>query len=154
AADLRAWLAVRGTMPVPEFFVNAEGTAMTRAGFEYILDKHLASARKSCSSLIGRSVSPHQLRHSCALTILRATRDIRKVALWLGHADVRTTEIYLRLDPLEKLEAVEAAIPPGLRRGQFKAPDSLIASLLGLGYAKFRTADVQATALFRLCGFA
>jgi site-specific recombinase XerD len=50
-------------MPVPEIFVNAEGTAMTRAGFEYILDKHLATARKSCSSLIGFSVSPHQLRH-------------------------------------------------------------------------------------------
>lgn len=136
AADLRAWLAVRGAMPVPEIFVNAEGTAMTRAGFEYILDKHLATARESCSSLIGRSVSPHQLRHSCALTILRATRDIRKVALWLGHADVRTTEIYLRMDPLEKLEAVEAAIPPGLRRGQFKAPDALIASLFEPGLCK------------------
>lgn len=40
AADLRAWLVVRGTVPVPELFVNAEGAAMTRAGFEYILDKH------------------------------------------------------------------------------------------------------------------
>ena len=61
--------------------------------------------------------------------MLQATRDIRKVALWLGHADVRTTEIYLRLDPSEKLEAVEAVLPPALRRGQFKAPDALIASL-------------------------
>ena len=61
--------------------------------------------------------------------MLQATRDIRKVALWLGHADVRTTEIYLRLDPSEKLEAVEAVLPPTLRRGQFKAPDTLIASL-------------------------
>jgi integrase len=43
------------------------------------------------------------------------------VALWLGHADVRTTEIYLRLDPSEKLEAVEAVLPPALRRGRFKA---------------------------------
>ena len=62
--------------------------------------------------------------------MLRATRDIRKVAFWLGHADVRTTEIYLRLDPSEKLEAVEAVLPPALRRGQFKALDALIASLL------------------------
>jgi integrase/recombinase XerD len=51
------------------------------------------------------------------------------VALWLGHADIRTTEIYLRVDPSEKLEAMQAALPPGLRRGQFKAPDALIASL-------------------------
>ena len=65
--------------------------------------------------------------------MLQATRDIRKVALWLGHADVRTTEIYLRLDPSEKLEAVEAVLPPALRRGQFRAPDTLIASLFNPG---------------------
>jgi integrase/recombinase XerD len=129
AADLRAWLAVRGTVPVPELFVNAEAAAMTRAGFEYILDKHVCAAAKSCTSLSGRSVSPHQLRHSCAVIMLQATRDIRKVALWLGHADIRTTEIYLRVDPSEKLEAVEAVLPLGLRRGRFKAPDALIASL-------------------------
>ena len=103
---------------------------MTRAGFEYILDKHVCTAAKGCASLAGRSVSPHQLRHSCALLMLQATRDIRKVALWLGHADIRTTEIYLQVDPSEKLEAVEAVLPLGLRRGRFKAPDALIASLL------------------------
>ena len=129
ANDLRAWLAVRGPVFVPELFVNAEGAAMTRAGFEYILDKHVRAARKSCSSLSERSVSPHQLRHSCALIMLQATRDIRKVALWLGHSDIRTTEIYLRVDPSVKLEAVEAVLPIGLRRGRFKAPDALIASL-------------------------
>jgi integrase/recombinase XerD len=110
-------------------FVNAESAPMTRAGFEYILDKHVCAAAKGCSSLRGRSVSPHQLRHSCALLMLQATRDIRKVALWLGHADIRTTEIYLRVDPSEKLEALEAVVPLGLRRGRFKAPDALIASL-------------------------
>jgi integrase/recombinase XerD len=103
---------------------------MTRAGFEYILDKHTRAGAAGWPGLVGRSVSPHQLRHSCAVMMLQATRDIRKVALWLGHADVRTTEIYLRLDPSEKLEAVEAVLPPALRRGQFKAPDALIASLL------------------------
>jgi len=78
AADLRAWLVVRGAVPVPELFVNAVGAAMTRAGFEYILDKHVCAASKSCSSLSGRSVSPHQLRHSCALTILQATRTFAR----------------------------------------------------------------------------
>ncbi len=127
--DLRAWLAVRGGAQVPEVFVNAEGATMTRAGFEYILNKHTCVAAERCPTLKGRSVSPHQLRHSCAVMMLQATHDIRKVALWLGHADVRTTEVYLRLDPTEKLEAIEAALPPGLRRGRFKAPDALIASL-------------------------
>ncbi|WP_286789893.1 tyrosine-type recombinase/integrase [Thioclava sp. UBA3469] len=130
ARDLRAWLSVRGDVPAPELFVNARGEPMTRAGFEYVLDKHVRKAAKTCASLRDRRVSPHQLRHSCAVIMLQATHDIRKVALWLGHADIRTTEVYLRMDPSEKLEAVEAVVPPELRRGRFKAPDALIASLL------------------------
>ena len=130
ARDLRAWLSVRGAVRVPEVFVNARDDPMTRAGFEYVLDKHASTAAENCPSLRGRSVTPHQLRHSCAVIMLQATHDIRKVALWLGHADIRTTEVYLRMDPSEKLEAVEAVIPPELRRGRFKAPDALIASLL------------------------
>ncbi len=102
---------------------------MTRARFEYILRKHARTAAEKCPALKGRSVSPHQLRHGCAVVMLQATRDIRKVALWLGHADIRTTEIYLRVDPTEKLEAIEAVLPIGLRRGRFKAPDVLIAFL-------------------------
>ena len=131
ARDLRAWMAIRGAARVPNVFVNAQGDVMTRAGFEYVLDKHARSAAIRCPSLSGRMVTPHQLRHSCAVLMLKATHDIRKVALWLGHADTRTTEIYLRVDPTEKLEAVAAAIPPSLHRGRFKAPDALIASLFG-----------------------
>jgi integrase/recombinase XerD len=130
ARDVRAWLAVRGTPPAPELFVNAQGMAMTRAGFEYILEKHARTAARKYRTLVGRTLSPHLLRHSCAVLMLQATRDVRKVALWLGHADIRTTEIYLGMDPSEKLEAVEAVLPPALRRGRFKAPDALIASLI------------------------
>ncbi len=115
---------------MPELFVNAEGAPMTRAGFEYVLEKHARAAAETCPSLRDRSISPHQLRHSCAVIMLQATHDIRKVALWLGHADIRTTEVYLRMDPSEKLEAVEAVVPPELRRGRFRAPDALITSLL------------------------
>jgi integrase/recombinase XerD len=130
ARDLRAWLSVRNAVRAPELFVNAQGEPMTRAGFEYVLDKHVRKAAETCSTLRNRSISPHQLRHSCAVVMLQATHDIRKVALWLGHADIRTTEVYLRMDPSEKLEAVEAVVPPELRRGRFKAPDALIATLL------------------------
>jgi integrase/recombinase XerD len=105
---------------------------MSRAGFEYVLDKQVRVAAKTCPSATGRSVSPHQLRHCCAILMLQATGDIRKVALWLGHADVRTTETYLRVDPSEKLEAVRSVLPPALRSGRFKAPDALIAALCDL----------------------
>jgi integrase/recombinase XerD len=132
-ADLRAWLAIRADVRVPELFVNAAGAVMSRDGFEYVLQKHVDTASQNFPSLQNRTVTPHQLRHSCALVMLQATHDIRKVALWLGHADLRTTETYLRLDPSQKLEAVEAVVPLGLRRGRFKAPDALIASLFGGG---------------------
>ena len=65
------------------------------------------------------------------MVMLGATHDVRKVAIWLGHATTRSTEAYLRADPTEKLEAMEAVLPPELRRGRFRATDALIASLLG-----------------------
>jgi len=129
ASDLRAWLAVRGDVATPELFVNARGSSMTRSGFEYVLRKHAKLASEQCPSLKRHAVSPHQMRHSCAVLILQATGDIRKVALGLGHEDIRTTEVYLRVDPIEKLEAIESTLPPFLRKGRFKAPDDLIASL-------------------------
>jgi integrase/recombinase XerD len=128
-AALRAWLAVRGTMPVPELFVSGRGESLTRSGFEYILRKHIRTARQHCKSLASKRVSPHVLRHTCALTVLQATKDLRKVSLWLGHAHLQTTEMYTRVDPSVKLEALESVLPPKLRSGRFKTTDKLIASL-------------------------
>lgn len=129
AKALRAWLALRGHAACPELFLNARATPLTRDGFEYILAKHVATAAASVPSIKRKRVSPHVLRHSCAMHTLEATHDIRKVALWLGHASVQTTEIYVRADPTEKLEAIDAVLPPTLRRGRFRAPDKLLASL-------------------------
>ena len=130
AKALRAWLAVRGVAACPELFLSARGAALTRDGFEYILTKHVSVAAASVPSVKKKRVSPHVLRHTCAMHTLEATQDIRKVALWLGHASVQTTEIYLRADPTEKLAAIEKLLPPTLRRGRFRAPDKLLASLL------------------------
>ncbi len=109
--------------------LNARNEPMTRSGFEYILHKHVHTAEKRCASLSAKRVSPHVLRHTCAMTILQATKDIRKVSLWLGHSNMQTTEIYTRADPTVKLEALESVIAPKLRSGRFKATDKLIASL-------------------------
>jgi site-specific recombinase XerD len=125
---IRAWIKVRppGT---PELFLNANGAAMARSGLAYVLRQHVLRAAKTCASLRNKRVSPHTLRHTCAMMTLQATHDIRKVSLWLGHASIMTTEIYTRVDPTEKLEAIEAVIPPWMRRGRFKAPDKLLAAL-------------------------
>lgn len=126
---LRAWLAVRGKALVPELFLNARGEPITRSGFEYILRKHAHTAEKCCPSLALKRISPHVLRHTCALTVLQATKDLRKVALWLGHVNMQTTEMYTRADPSVKLEALESIVAPKLRSGRFKATDELITSL-------------------------
>lgn len=131
ARDLRRWRDVRGNNGALEFFLNARGGPMARSGFEYVLRKHVTSATINCVSLADKRISPHVLRHTCAMTILQATGDIRKVALWLGHAGINTTQIYLRADPLEKLSIVEGLIPPKLRQGRFKASDDLIRMLSG-----------------------
>jgi len=144
-ANLRAWLAIRGEAAVPELFLNARGGAMTRTGFEYILRNHVRSAKEKCPSLSSKHVSPHTLRHGCAMLMLQTTHDIRKVALWLGHSSIQTTEVYLRADPTAKLEAVSAITPAPLRRGRFRAPDQLIAMLSGRksdeDYAKHEAAQ-------------
>lgn len=129
AVDLRAWLAVRGDQPTPELFVNARGQAMSRAGFAYLLHQHAQAAAGDCPSLRGKHISPHVLRHTCAMVLYQATGDLRKVSLWLGHAYMQTTEVYLHADPMEKINAIEGITPPQLKCGQFTVPDKLIASL-------------------------
>ena len=133
AAAIADWLRQRTSDGDPELFLNATGRAMTRSGFEYILAKHVAIAAQTRPSIAGKRVTPHILRHSCAMHTLQATRDVRKVALWLGHASLQSTEVYLRADPTEKLEALATMAPLGLRRGKFQAPDTLMAMLKAAG---------------------
>lgn len=131
AASLRAWLRVRPDAPAPEFFLSARGGPLTRSGVEYILGKHVNTAAEGCSSFQSKRVSPHVLRHTCALNTLQATGDIRKVALWLGHASQQTTEVYLQVDPTARLETLDAVVPPMLKPGRFRPPDKLLAILKG-----------------------
>ena len=129
ARTLRQWIAVRPKAGDLQLFLNARGEAMTRSGFEYILRKQAAVAATVEPSIGGKRVTPHILRHSCAMHTLQATGDVRKVSLWLGHASVQTTEMYLRADPTEKLEALTAMGLPTLQRGRFTVPDKLMAML-------------------------
>jgi site-specific recombinase XerD len=129
ADAIRSWLAVRGKATAPELFLNAWGRPMSRSGFEHVLDGYVVAAVKRCPSLRRKRVSPHVLRHSCAVNTLRATRDIRQVALWLGHATTQSTEVYLEADPTAKIEALGAMKAPKLRPGKFRPPDQLLAEL-------------------------
>ena len=125
SSTLRAWLAVRGPVAADEVLVNARGEPFSRWGVAYVLRQHSRTATKKCNSLAGKQLSPHVLAHTCAMIMLQATQDIRKVSLWLGHSNLATTEVYVRADPSEKLEAIEAVVPPHLRKGRFRPEDKL-----------------------------
>ena len=126
ADAIRAWLAVRGEARAPELFLNAWGKHMTRSGFERVLSMHVATAAVKQPSLRQKRVSPHVLRHTCALNILQATRDLRKVSLWLGHASTQTTDVYLQADPTEEFSP-HRALQVGARFPHFQVAQELIA---------------------------
>ena len=129
-AAIRAWLAVRPSDAGPELFLSRDGRGMTRDGFAYRLRQHVATAERSTSSITAKHVTPHVLRHSCAMHTLQATGDVRKVALWLGHASIQTTEIYLRADPTEKLALLDAHHAPLIKPGRFRGPSDKLMQIL------------------------
>ncbi len=129
---LRDWLALRPKSADRHLFLNAMGTGMTRRGFAKRLSLHAQTAAHSVPSITRKTVSPHLLRHACALHTLEATGDVRKVSLWLGHSSLQTTEMYLRADPTDKLDTLDKWRPPSLRKGIFKGvQDELLAMLAG-----------------------
>jgi len=129
AKELRRWLVIRGKQETPELFVSRRGGPLSRAALGEIVERHAEKARTECKSLRDKKVSPHVLRHTCAMIILEATGDLRRVALWLGHENMQTTEIYTRADPTERLAALERKLPVQLRPGRFRVPDHLMAFL-------------------------
>ena len=73
-------------------FLNQRGTPLGRMSVWTIVKR--AAARAG----IGRRISPHTMRHSCATHMLEGGADLIAVQEMLGHADVSTTQIYTHLD--------------------------------------------------------
>ena len=132
---LRDWLRIRPATDNQAVFLNARGEAIGRHGFANRLATHVATARRSAPSLTRKSVTPHVLRHTCAIHTLEATGDIRRVALWLGHSSVTSTEIYLRIDPSEKLDILDAGAPPQIKRGTFNGVSDRLLAMLEASHA-------------------
>jgi integrase/recombinase XerD len=132
-AALRAWIVVRPQASTPELFLNRNGERMSRDGFAHRLALHVATVAQKRPTLSSKQVTPHVLRHSCAMHTLAATGDVRKVSLWLGHASLQSTEAYLRADPADKLAVLAAHAPPAIKQGRFRPPsDKLMAMLTEL----------------------
>ncbi|WBO22503.1 tyrosine-type recombinase/integrase [Sphingomonas abietis] len=127
---LRAWLSARPDVPYDHIFLNRHGFPLSRDGFAARLARYVELAAGTVPSLAQKRVTPHVLRHSCAMHMLKATRDIRKVALWLGHASIQSTEIYLHADPEEKLEILTSHGGLGIKPGKFASRASSVMSML------------------------
>ena len=124
------WVEIRPQSDDDALFLNRFGQRMTRHGFASRVKVHAAAVADQLSSMEAKSVGPHTFRHSCAMHLLHATGDIRKVSLWLGHSDLATTQMYLHADPVEKLETLAEAVPPRLRRGVFRDGADRVRALL------------------------
>ena len=90
-------------------FPNRQGERLSRAGIKYILDKCVASARNKNPGVLPELISPHTFRHSKAMHLLHAGVNLVYIRDILGHADLKTTEIYARIDGEMKRKALEKA---------------------------------------------
>jgi len=129
---LRGWLKERGGQPSERLFPNARGGALSRDSVEYLLAKHLAVARRTCPSLEGKRVSAHVLRHTLAMTLLQHGVDRSVIALWLGHEQIDTTQMYLHANLQLKEEALAKTEPFAGQSRRYRPSDRLLAFLQSL----------------------
>jgi integrase/recombinase XerD len=129
---LRVWLAERPAPSGNPLFPTNHGGSMSADALQQRLTLHSATAALTCPTLAAKNVTPHVLRHTAAMRLLRAGVDVTVIALWLGHENVSTTQIYLQADLELKERALARTTPPNTKPGRYHAPDPLAAFLEGL----------------------
>jgi site-specific recombinase XerD len=129
---LRTWLAERQGGPADPIFPSLRRGPLSRDAVALLVAKHARTAARSCPSLTIKTISPHALRHTCAMRLLAAGVDTSVIALWLGHEGVETTQIYLHADLTIKERALARTAPPNTQLGRYHPPDALLAFLEGL----------------------
>jgi integrase/recombinase XerD len=114
ASIMEKYLKERGHIAATEaldfpVFTNNRNCKLTRAGVAHILAKHFKSMSTKDGHLVPKSVSPHSLRHSKAVHLLRSGVPLIYIRDFLGHASVNTTEIYAKVDAEQTRKALEGA---------------------------------------------
>ncbi|HLN66594.1 MAG TPA: tyrosine-type recombinase/integrase [Streptosporangiaceae bacterium] len=129
-AVLKAWMHERGGGPGDPLFPARRGTPLTRHAVEDLVARHTTIATARCPSLRAKHPTPHVLRHSCAMELLRARVDVSVIALWLGHERPETTSrIYLHADMSIKERALACTTPLNTKPGRYRPSDQLLAFL-------------------------
>jgi integrase/recombinase XerD len=129
---LRTLLGETATTPTSPLFVTTRGRSLTRYGVDAIIGRNVTRAAPSCPSLAAKSISAHTLRHTAAMRLLHAGVDSTVIALWLGHENVETTQIYVHADLTLKERALARTTPIGSRPGRYRPSDNLLAFLEAL----------------------
>jgi site-specific recombinase XerD len=132
-AVLASWLSERAGEPDEPLFPTRTGRRLTRDAVERRVATHVATAAQRRPSLVGKRVHPHVLRHSCAMSLLQARVDSTVIALWLGHADVSSTQQYIHADMTIKERALALLTPPAAAPGRYTPTDDILAYLDSLG---------------------
>jgi site-specific recombinase XerD len=131
-AIVRAWLGERTGAPTDPLFPTTTGRRLSPDAIERRLAHHLAVAAMTCPSIGTKHVSMHTLRHTAAMRLLLAGNDITVIALWLGHEQIATTNIYLHADMTHKQRAIDRTKPLAAKPGRYRPPDALLAFLEAL----------------------
>jgi integrase/recombinase XerD len=97
-----------GTRDQQLIFLNRHGQPLTRDGIAYILRKHASAVAQERPALARKRVTPHVLRHSCAVALLQSGTDVTVIRDYLGHASVATTGRYITTNLKMKREAMQA----------------------------------------------
>ncbi len=126
---LRAWLEERSGGPRDPLFCTRTGRRLSRDAVAQRLSTHVKAAAQTCPSLLEKSVHPHVLRHSCAMSLLQAGVDTTVIALWLGHAGVRSTDAYVHADMTIKEKALALTTPVTAKPGRYRPTDKTLAFL-------------------------
>jgi integrase/recombinase XerD len=87
-------------------FLNCRGQALTRFGIHALVVRYVEKASQRTPSLSAKRVSPHTIRHTTAVHLLRAGVDINTIRAWLGHVSLDTTNIYAEIDLEMKAKAL------------------------------------------------
>ena len=132
SAMLKAWLKERCGEPDDPAFPNQRGRSLSHDSLDYLLAKHLATARAECPSLKQKRVTPHCLRHTAAMELLTNGVDRAVIALWLGHESVDSTYVYLHADLKLKEQAMAKTTSSGMQPTRYQPDDAVLAFLNSL----------------------
>lgn len=109
---LRPLVSNRG--PDDAVFRGRTGEPMTRFGVHRVVTSCTAIAASSVASMASKRISPHTLRHTTAVHLLRAGVDINTIRAWLGHVSLDTTNVYAEVDLDMKAKALASVDVTGL----------------------------------------